>query len=245
MMKVCRCGHDLEHHVRIGYPQIPHKCVVCECQLFSEQLFPGDLWDGRPLTAGNVVALIHGFADFSGRWTTDKFRPFLEKAGLTVVEQDYGFSLAPNIFDNERESTKLAHFNPGFVIAHSNGSRIVQMASWKGLTSRLVILINPALDTKAKFGPGLKKILVLHTPSDKVLLLASLIPFHPWGKMGRVGYEGDDKRVENWDMRTSFVMVPWRARVKTHLGIFRKKRFLFWAQGITKLMRAEMKEVEA
>ena len=239
-MKFCKCGHDLEHHFRVGvYAQIPQQCLMCPCPLFSE-----DLRERRLLGRVNTVVLLHGFADFSGRWTTDKFRPFLSEAGFAVIEQDYGFTLAPNIFNNEKESSKLAHFNPGFVVAHSNGCRIVQMASWKGLTSRLVVLINPALDTKAKFGPGIKKILVLHTPSDKVLLLASLIPFHPWGKMGRVGHKGDDKRVENRNMRTSFVMVPWRARVKSHLGIFRTKRFGFWAQGITKLMRAEMKEVE-
>ncbi len=176
----------------------------------------------------NTVVLIHGFADFSGRWTTDKFRPLLEKAGFLVKEHDYGFSLAPNLFNNKKESDKLAERNPEFVVAHSNGSIIVQMASWKGLTSKMVVLINPALDTKARFGPGIKNILVLHTPTDLVLLLASWIPFHPWGKMGRVGYEGDDKRVENWNMRHKYDYWDTAVRVKGHLDIFRRIKLIFW-----------------
>ena len=185
----------------------------------------------------NTVVLLHGFADFSGRWTTDKFRPSLIKAGFEVIEQDYHFTLFPNLLHNERESDKLAQSNPEFVVAHSNGCRITQMASWKGLKSKMIILINPALDAKSEFGSGVETILVLHTPSDWILLLASLIPFHPWGKMGRVGYKGDDKRVRNWNMRYDHGLWRKGVRVTGHLDIFREEKRRFWENAFIGMMK--------
>ena len=40
---------------------------------------------------------------------------------------------------------------------------------------------------------------VYHNAGDMLVEFSKLVPFHPWGDMGNVGYVGDDARVTNFD----------------------------------------------
>lgn len=152
-----------------------------------------------------VAVLVHGFADFSGWLTTDRLRPYLQEAGWYVHEHDYGFVLLPELFHNKQEARKLAEFlqHPLVVsdfvgIGHSNGCRVLQLACQMGAPFSRLALIHPALDRRAEFrGPKLRRVDVWHSSADWVVKLARFLPFHPWGDMGAVGYQGDDPKVRN------------------------------------------------
>jgi len=55
---------------------------------------------------------------------------------------------------------------------------------------RSLILINPALDARYELSHYPERIFCLHDTEDKLTLWGSRLPFHPFGKMGRVGYRG-------------------------------------------------------
>ncbi|KKL96041.1 hypothetical protein LCGC14_1848480, partial [marine sediment metagenome] len=43
-----------------------------------------------------------------------------------------------------------------------------------------------------------------HSPSDKALRVARWLPFHTWGRMGAVGYKGDDPSYVNYNKEDDF-----------------------------------------
>ena len=101
------------------------------------------------------------------------------------------------------------------IITHSNGANFTTQAldllPEDYNNTILVIHISPALDSDTDIPQAVEAQLVLHTPHDGWVKLSSWIPFfHPWGRMGAVGYKGTDNRNHNMEVRA----------VKSHSGWF-------------------------
>lgn len=168
------------------------------------------------LLSNTSALLVHGFnVDDLGEGSTDRLAPCLYESGFQVKEADYGcMNILGATLCNRHIAHTLARTAPlgAIGVGHSNGCAILAQASLY-IHNRMtgLVLINPALNTKTKFGSSVKFIHVYHAPSDAVVQLSSLLPFHIWGAMGRVGYKGDDPRVVNYEL-------PF----KGHTGLFDK-----------------------
>lgn len=157
------------------------------------------------------VVLVHGFnVTDGGRDTIDRLAPLLARSGYIVDTDgaDYGYFglLAIRFFGGKRKRAVLDRLMRAFVradviITHSNGANFATQALNRFgpgyMESKLVIHISPALNKKTRVPQAVKRMLVMHTPHDLPVWLSSLLLFHPWGKMGKVGYKGKDDRVEN------------------------------------------------
>ena len=180
-----------------------------------------------------VALLVHGFASKGGKGSTDTLRPYFEQAGWLVYELDYGYTMLPTL---TRVNKKLALSWVGWAralnqlqkdlsgsgelvgVGHSNGCAILRLASWLGAPFTQLVFINPALNTKGRktrVGPTVKRVHVWHSSSDKVLQFARFIPWHTWGRMGAIGYKGDDPTYANYDKRRDYSM-----KSKEHGDVF-------------------------
>ena len=169
-----------------------------------------------------IAVLVHGFASKGGKGSTDKLRPYFEAAGYRVYELDYGWTLFPTY---TKANKKLALSWVGWAralaalqkdltgsdeligVGHSNGCAILRLSSWLGAPFTQLVFINPALNTKGRktrIGPTVKRVHVWHSPSDKALRVARWLPFHTWGRMGAVGYKGDDPSYVNYNKEDDF-----------------------------------------
>lgn len=147
------------------------------------------------------IVLVHGFnVRDRGAHTTDRLIPHIDHLGQ-VRQADYGWL---GLFSVRWMNPFIARTIAGMVdapavgIGHSNGCAILHRASHESDKLEHIILINPALDEDAEFGPSVKRVDVLHNPTDEPVQISKWLPFrHPWGAMGRYGYVGDDNRVIN------------------------------------------------
>jgi pimeloyl-ACP methyl ester carboxylesterase len=71
------------------------------------------------------------------------------------------------------------------VIGHSNGAQIGLEVSRAGANLCALVFINGAVNRKFRVGRHTRFVMNYYTKTDKVLLLAKWIPFHPWGPAGR------------------------------------------------------------
>ena len=157
------------------------------------------------------VVVIHGFNLYDdGASTVDRLVPYIEDEGWEVDkdEADYGFlSLWKVILFNGKARQKVLYRitkaieEADLVIGHSNGANFGLQALAalpdEEKEKKLAVWISGAASTKVKIPHSVKKMLVLHTPYDIWVRLATYIPFNKWGRMGCKGYKGDDKRVIN------------------------------------------------
>lgn len=163
-----------------------------------------------------IIILVHGFANPNGINTTDRLRPYFEKAGYEAWEWDYGWKGLLGVrLCNKAVAYGLMRFakfaaardQKVYAVGHSNGCELIRIAtqawekpdghSFPGASFEQVALIDPALDRCAEFGPAVKKIHVYYTPTDWVVRAARFLPLNPWGDMGAVGYKGNDLRFRN------------------------------------------------
>jgi len=191
-----------------------------------------------------TVLLVHGFASKGGKGSTDKLRDYFYRANYRVYELDYGWTLFPTY---TRANKKLALSWVGWAkalaglqkdlaggthligVGHSNGCAILRLASWLGAPFTQLVFINPALNTKGRktrVGPAVKRVHVWHSPSDKAVRIARWIPFHPWGRMGAVGYKGKDPRYINYDKEHAFGV--GRRSSSTHGDVFDDEKLEFF-----------------
>lgn len=145
--------------------------------------------------------LVHGYnVRDGGAGTTDGLRPLLEAAGYEVLEFDTGWrGLFMVRFGNAKRARRLARMirEGDLLIGHSDGCNLINLASWclansSRPTPKFVVYINPALDRDTQLAPQIHRALVCHTPSDDVVKMAKLLPFHNWGDMGACGYSEKD-----------------------------------------------------
>lgn len=150
-----------------------------------------------------TIHLIHGFnVRDGGRGTIAKLGPYAESAGFEQRLFSYGWlGLMGVWFLNPRIVKQLIHrIMPGDIgIAHSNGCVLLLMAAIRGAPFKLLIYVNPALNSNAPPPPVyVEAIHVYHNDGDLVVKLAAwlwaLAPWAPlgdplWGDMGARGYQ--------------------------------------------------------
>jgi len=89
------------------------------------------------------------------------------------------------------------------LIAHSNGCRIAIEAMRLGMDAKLTILFAPAVEEWLALpgkGRGCKSMIVVHNPRDRAILAGEHLWYHPFGAMGRDGYQGPhDERIKNFE----------------------------------------------
>lgn len=85
------------------------------------------------------------------------------------------------------------------VVGHSNGCGVVHGAMNLGARFDRVFLFGAALDSDVLWPKrGAKKINVIHNKRDKALTLGWLLPWHAFGSLGKIGYQGEfDQRIHS------------------------------------------------
>jgi hypothetical protein len=116
--------------------------------------------------------------------------PWLKFYGYEVCQFDYGWTgLLGVLLGNKQRARQLASWiEPGDIgIGHSNGCAILHRTGHLGAKWRRLVYINPALNVNAPLAMNVPRCDVYYSPSDRAVLLASLIPGMLWGAMGRYG----------------------------------------------------------
>jgi hypothetical protein len=148
--------------------------------------------------------LLHGFnVRDGGENTIDKLKPYLERAGFTPFDHDYGWLglLGVRLHNGRIAQDVASKVKPGDIgIGHSNGCAILAEAARLGAPFAGLVFINPALDEDCVVAPHVKFVHVYHNEGDYAVWTARLLRFnHPWGAMGRDGFKGTDPRYLNID----------------------------------------------
>lgn len=171
-------------------------------------------------------ALVPGFnVRDGGANTVDRLAPFIwadEDWEVDCDEADYGYFNLFMIrwFKRKHRARMLYRLAEAFedadvIITHSNGAHFttqaLNMLPPHHNNEKIVVHISPALNSSTPIPEAVKAQLVLHTPHDGWVRLASFLPLHPWGRMGARGYTGDSNKNTNVEM----------AEVRTHSGWFK------------------------
>ena len=80
----------------------------------------------------------------------------------------------------------------------------------------------------------MKRVHVWHSPSDRALRIARFLPWHPWGRMGAIGYNGDDLRYINYDKQNDFSVSS-----RTHGDVFDPEKLAFFGPRIVEKVTNE------
>ncbi|HEX7766000.1 MAG TPA: hypothetical protein VF443_04765 [Nitrospira sp.] len=139
------------------------------------------------------VVFIHGV-----RWSKKDNRMLrlavaFKEAGFCVVVPRYGFvpALLMGVFSwlDNRIADTMGSFilEDDILVGHSNGATLAYLIS-KRKKLRGAILVNAALETTEL--PTADFVHVYYNRGDCVAQWSAIIPFHPWGAMGGLGYEG-------------------------------------------------------
>jgi len=176
------------------------------------------------------IVLVHGFnIRDGGAKTVDRLVPFIRNEAwqVDVDEGDYGFfniwmiRMVKSYF-RSRVLYRLAKAfeTADVIITHSNGANFtnqaLDMLGPEHNNKKIVVHISPALNAKTEPPAAVKAQLVLYTRYDGWVKLSSYIPFHPWGRMGAVGFKGRSNKVRSIEKR----------EVKQHSAWF-EPRFAF------------------
>lgn len=158
------------------------------------------------------IVLIHGFnVRDGGAATIDRLELGLRQRGHTVDKDtaDYGWhwliKVRVGLFHRdaiERIAGALVHAD--VLITHSNGRNygekaIALAAEAQPERAWHLISINGARDNDAPIHPNISRLDVIFSRNDKAVMVSRWLPGHRWGDEGRVGYQGDDRRVRNHD----------------------------------------------
>lgn len=160
----------------------------------------------------NKVHIIHGIHQSEGGTSTPALViPNLEDKGYDIKVHNYGYvyALTTRWRNPERAAVISRQICPGdIIIAHSNGCDITRLMLNAGIAPRGVIFLQPALDVDTIFPEGNYWINVFYNEQDKAVFLAKWFLWfhHPYGAMGRYGYQGNDLRVKNYDTLRLFGM---------------------------------------
>ncbi len=184
-----------------------------------------------------LALLIHGFNVWDGgRQTVGKLRPFFADINMPYIMLNYGhFGLLDTRFKNDKiakrvvracSSANLAGYKV-IAVGHSNGCAIIHRATTKYLAAiEQAVYINPALKKDLVPGKQVLRVDVWHSPSDRPVKLAKLLPFanaRPWGEMGATGYRGDDGRMRNRDKEYDY-----RVDSCEHSDMFKMEKLAFF-----------------
>lgn len=186
-----------------------------------------------------TVWLVHGFnVKDGGAGSIAKLKPYYEAAGFEVKLFRYGWTALLMIFPftarllNRRLARLLADvIRPGDILGgHSNGALICKLSGDLGAPIGILIIINGAIDSDVTFAPQIGRIQIWYSPSDKPVTFARILPRHPWGDMGAIGYRGPyDARVDAYNKENGFPVSS-----KEHSDVFKPRIIDFFAPLIVK-----------
>lgn len=155
-------------------------------------------------TPSPTVHLVPGIHTSDPYENIGKLKVYFHDAGFEdVVVHSYGFLLFFLArFKNPGIAERMKKFvKPGdIIVGYSNGALIGKMIADDGIRLGGLVLINPAIDQDVRFPKNVPWIHVYYNDGDDMVALSSILPFHPWGDMGRVGYRGPwDGRVRKFN----------------------------------------------
>ena len=134
-------------------------------------------------------------------------RKWLKENGrddVEVIVHNYGMALAlpramGNWINNRRAKELAAKMRDGdCIVAHSNGCTLAYLVQRDHRKLDGLVLFQPALDNDAVF-TGCDRVMVIYNERDDVVEQSRWALFSSWGNMGRVGYKGPSKNVEQAD----------------------------------------------
>jgi hypothetical protein len=157
-----------------------------------------------------TLFLLHGFNDQSaGEDNINKTEPLFRSHGYDVNKDDmkYGFYSYWMVRFYKRPAIqriiKAVNVVPigerVVVICYSNGAHYLRKSLPHFNKRVIVIFCSAALNRKAKFHSNLGYGWCFYIKNDFTVWLASFIPFKGWGRMGAVGYQGNNKLITNID----------------------------------------------
>jgi len=155
--------------------------------------------------------LVHGFnVKDAGAHTVDKLAPYIIEANheVDVDEGDYGYFnlFMIRLLKSKTRQRVLYRLGKAFetadvIIFHSNGSNFgtqaLDLLPPEYNNTKVVVHISPAINSSTPIPNAVKAQLVLYTPHDGWVKLASYLPLHPWGRMGARGYTGESNKNTN------------------------------------------------
>lgn len=169
------------------------------------------------------VVLLHGFNVWDGgRGSVGRIEPLLRSHGHEVTLFPYGLLLNPFKVPerNELVAQQLLAINPDAIVGHSNAAVPMYIAAHKGLKTRILTFVQPAIEYDVRFPPTAGRIVCLWNPNDWVVRLARLtnplqiIEDGTWGAAGARGMKH-----ANQNYNTALGPLP----AKGHSQIWRKK----------------------
>ena len=161
------------------------------------------------------IVLVHGIHDNVSNWLSVELA--LTNRGFNVRRFAYPSRWAVSYYlpwVRRNDGLRLANFveDGDHVLAHSNGGNVVQAAieySWAenpedGVQFGNVFMFSAAATSdKMSYPEGcLKKCFVVYNNKDNALKLGALLPFHPFGNLGLLGFvrtpeKSRDRRFKN------------------------------------------------
>lgn len=110
------------------------------------------------------------------------------------------------------------------LVCHSAGCLMAQRLMDAGHTFDKVFFFSSAMDRDFEFNPkGYNKIYNIYNPKDKALFFGAMLFLHPFGNMGRKGYNGKSPNIEN--IRASFT----KTELFQHSNYFLNGNVEYWA----------------
>lgn len=187
------------------------------------------------------VVLIHG-ARFNkeDKENLRRMATGFRATGFCVALPTYGYLPALLIGLFQWLDRRIAESMAGFILptdillGHSNGGTLVYLISQR-VKVRGAILVNAALDSDRI--PAADFIHVYHNKGDILSKLSALVPFHPWGDMGGVGYRGSDSRVTNIDQGNPPEGLP---KLSGHSDVFKRGNIRPWSRFMAEMCLKEL-----
>lgn len=147
----------------------------------------------------NDIIIVHGIWTHGGG--IDRFGKMLEDAGFRVRYFEYPRRFALSMYwpgVEAEDGAALANFmrDGDHIVAHSYGVRIWQNTIPLGAQWGKCYLFGGAATSDKMFyhADALKEAHVIYNPEDNALKIGSILPFHPFGKLGLRGYVGQPGR---------------------------------------------------
>lgn len=184
------------------------------------------------------IVLIHGVRTSRDNKNMHKLAVAFREAGFCVVIPTYGFvpALLLGAFswlDNKLALTMSAFIHPDdILLGHSNGATLTYLIS-KIKKVKGAILVNAALECDEL--PEADFIHIYFNRGDCVAQWSAIIPFHPWGAMGGLGYCGEtNPKVVNINQGNP--PEPHLPRLNGHSSVFKRGHVRPWARHMASLV---------
>lgn len=193
--------------------------------------------------------LVHGFNVWDGgKDTVGELRGYFAAEDVAYHILNYGhFGLWDARRKNDDVAKRVASFShnseePVIAVGHSNGCAIIHLAiTLYDANIEHAVYINPALDINTTMPIG-TSFDVWHSPSDKPVKLARLLPkakFRPWGAMGAFGSSDRlNSEVRNFNKETDFSVSS-----KEHSDVFKTKKLSYFGPRIVRQAVEKLNEI--